>query len=152
MTAMPKTMLFTALAIVAIATVSLQAAPESAPEAPVAARVSASELKLITQLREMAQPPDEQSLIIAATYAPRQVTPEAPAPAAAPQPKTETLVVTAEALNLREAPSTDAGVLGRLMQGQEVVVASREGGWIEVSSNGTSGWAYGEFLAAPVPN
>lgn len=60
----------------------------------------------------------------------------------------ETLFVSASALNLRDAPSSEARVLARLTRNTKVRAGERRNGWVLVSANGEIGWVSGEFLSA----
>lgn len=112
--------------------------------------VARADARLIERLREMAQVSENVETLRVALRAP---TPD-PGPARDPAPAAEIaktpsqkLVVTTEALNLRAAPSSASEVLGRLLEGEAVDVARREGGWVRIAAaDGTTGWAYGDYL------
>jgi uncharacterized protein YgiM (DUF1202 family) len=107
-----------------------------------------AELELIASLRELAQVPEGASEARASLRAAAAAVPAAPPVAAEPESPAERMVVTSDALNLRSGPSTDAEVLGRLLEGDAVEVAGREGGWIQVATaDGATGWAYSDYLA-----
>jgi uncharacterized protein YgiM (DUF1202 family) len=107
-----------------------------------------AELELIASLRELAQVPEGASEARASLRAAAAAVPAAPPVAAEPETPAERMVVTSDALNLRSGPSTDAEVLGRLLEGDSVEVAGREGGWIQVATaDGATGWAYSDYLA-----
>lgn len=62
-----------------------------------------------------------------------------------------TLYVTASSLNLRAAPGTGARVLASLPRNTRVLAGERRGTWVQVSAQGVTGWASGDYLgAAPV--
>lgn len=65
-----------------------------------------------------------------------------------------TLFVSANSLNLRDAPNTGARVLTSLPRNTQVLAGERQGGWVLVSANGQVGWVSGDYLsgtqAAPV--
>ena len=62
----------------------------------------------------------------------------------------ETVYVTASVLNLRTGPSTQARVVGRLLRGQELVVQTTQGDWLEVSAGETGvGWVHGNYVGDP---
>lgn len=62
----------------------------------------------------------------------------------APQLRT----VLAAALNLREAPSPQAPILGSLPGGSKVTVTGEEGNWLQVQSEaGEKGWVSARFLS-----
>ncbi len=58
-----------------------------------------------------------------------------------------TLFVSANSLNLREAPSTGARVLTSLPRNTQVFVGERRGSWILVSAKGHVGWVSGDYLS-----
>lgn len=59
-------------------------------------------------------------------------------------------IVTAEALNIRDRPSSSSNVLGKLVAGDAVTVIGQERTWLEVvTSDGTSGWISGKFVRQP---
>lgn len=61
------------------------------------------------------------------------------------------LYVSASSLNLRAAPGTDARVLASLPRNTRVMAGERRGTWVQVSAQGVTGWASGDYLgAAPV--
>ena len=64
------------------------------------------------------------------------------------------LKVTASELNVRDAPSTDGNVVGRLHQGDVVdwTDTSADGAWRQIQKNGLTGWSASQFLTpAPPP-
>jgi uncharacterized protein YgiM (DUF1202 family) len=108
---------------------------------------SLAEARMIDQLRTLARPPNriesplpdpaETTLAVAQLSA-----------GATPRAAGDRMVVVPEALNVRSAPSTESEVLGRLLQGEAVDVAGREGGWVRIATaNGTTGWASADYLA-----
>lgn len=59
-------------------------------------------------------------------------------------------IVTAQALNIRDKPSSSSNVLGKLVVGDEVTVIGEERTWLEVvTADGTSGWISGKFVKTP---
>lgn len=59
-------------------------------------------------------------------------------------------IVTAEALNIRDQPSSSSNVLGKLVAGDEVTVVGQERTWLEVvTADGKSGWISGKFVKTP---
>lgn len=59
-------------------------------------------------------------------------------------------IVTAEALNIRDRPSSSSNVLGKLIAGDEVTVVGQERTWLEVvTADGKSGWISGKFVKTP---
>jgi uncharacterized protein YgiM (DUF1202 family) len=120
---------------------------------PDSAVVTLAEARLIDQLKEMATAPERTNVPI--TEASVVLTAPRPTLATGTQlvadisSGSERLIVTSEALNVREGPSARANVLGRLLQGESVEVAGREGDWVQVAtSNGVTGWASADYLAA----
>lgn len=92
----------------------------------------------------------------AATEAPPAPAELAATPTAAPKP---VLAITADAVNVRAAPSTDAELVGLATIGQQFDVTARTaaGDWWQVCCvNGQAGWVYGELAtvtggeAAPI--
>lgn len=58
-----------------------------------------------------------------------------------------TAICTGDRLNVREAPNTQAPVLGQLRKGQTVTVWALDGGWLIVqAADGLTGWAAAQFL------
>ncbi len=64
-----------------------------------------------------------------------------------PQP-TRTAIVRTQGgrLNIRAQPSTDAQVLGQLLNGTEVTVTGQDGNWYLIQYNGLEGFVYGQYL------
>ena len=63
-------------------------------------------------------------------------------------PSADELVrVTAERLNMRDRPGTDAAVVGALDRGTQLKVVERDGPWVKAeASDGRSGWLSAHFL------
>lgn len=57
--------------------------------------------------------------------------------------------VTAALLNLRSGPGTEFAVLQQLARGTEVEVLSREGNWLKLLLDGTTGYAHKNFVFVP---
>ena len=80
---------------------------------------------------------------------------EAPAPAADGAPDgAEVWYVTASSVNVREAPSTEAGVLDRLSSGEAVtVVGQPDGEWVQIviEGDGIQGYVAARFLSPDAP-
>jgi uncharacterized protein YraI len=56
--------------------------------------------------------------------------------------------VGSSAVNLRSGPSSSNGTIGVLQPGDQVTVASKSGGWAQVTlSDGRTGWVYSTYLA-----
>lgn len=57
--------------------------------------------------------------------------------------------VATDALNLRDAPSTDGAILDTLLWGEDVkiVAGPTEDNWFQVVNQGTTGWVVGEYLS-----
>jgi uncharacterized protein YgiM (DUF1202 family) len=59
----------------------------------------------------------------------------------------DTRTVTAEALNVREAPSSQSFVVGKLLAGASVTVIGQERSWLHVeTADGLSGWVSSKFV------
>jgi uncharacterized protein YgiM (DUF1202 family) len=59
----------------------------------------------------------------------------------------DTRTVTAEALNVREAPSSQSFVVGKLLSGASVTVIGQERSWLHVeTADGLSGWVSSKFV------
>lgn len=59
-------------------------------------------------------------------------------------------IVTAQALNVRDRPSSSSNVMGKLVAGEEVTVIGEERSWLEVvTPDGRSGWISGKFVKTP---
>lgn len=54
--------------------------------------------------------------------------------------------VTADLLNFRTAPNTDAGIIGTAPEGETVLVFAEENGWCRVLWNGREGWMSKKYL------
>lgn len=54
-------------------------------------------------------------------------------------------------VNIRQAPSTTAAILGRLEKGQEVTVTAASNAWHRIESGQLSGWVHGEYLSSTAP-
>ncbi len=115
-----------------------------------AATVTVAEARLIDNIREMATAPalSKVSILeVEVALTPPRPTLD-PEPALAPASGTRNLVVAAEALNLRASPSKSGEVLARLLQGESVQVAARNGVWVQVATaDGVTGWANSDYLA-----
>lgn len=55
--------------------------------------------------------------------------------------------VNVSALNLRSSASTSASKTGMIYKGQTVSILSTEGGWYQVSVNGTTAYVYAEYIS-----
>ncbi len=55
-------------------------------------------------------------------------------------------IVEASSLNVRKSPSTDASVIGKLSQGQEVMVQSISNGWATINHKGGTGYVSAKYL------
>jgi hypothetical protein len=55
--------------------------------------------------------------------------------------------ITADRLNLRDAPSTSGAVVGSMVQGDEVTILEEQGEWYNVRlADGQTGWAAAKFI------
>jgi len=101
----------------------------------------------VTSDREAAQPQAPVARTqVAAAAAP--VAPVQPTPVAVPAPADANIVhVGATALNVRGAPSTDAGKLFVLNAQEQVAVVETQGAWVRVQKGtGESGWVAAQYL------
>lgn len=73
--------------------------------------------------------------------------PLAAAPAAEPEPTV--LYVTAARVNVREGPSTDYSVVGKVLRGDAVLIADTQDDWslVRIEGDGIEGWVASRFLA-----
>lgn len=114
----------------------------------------------------VAAAPAEPDDVVLATFEPDAEAAEPEPPAApptvaaevteaAPEPETPTVMwVDATSVNLREAPSTDSAVLGKLKRSEAVtVVAELPDGWVRVrlEGDGDEGFVAARFLTATDP-
>ena len=68
----------------------------------------------------------------------------------APEPTTETAMVNASRLNLREDATTDSRVIEVLNKAEILTVLSRQGDWAAVKTvSGQQGWVAARFLSVP---
>lgn len=75
---------------------------------------------------------------------------EIPAAEAVEAPSGDIRIVTAEALNIRDRPSSSSNVLGKLVAGDSVIVIGQERTWLEVTTaDGKTGWISGKFVKTP---
>lgn len=57
-----------------------------------------------------------------------------------------TAAVTADGVNVRQSPSTDSEVIGRLNNGAEMDVIGQSDDWIQIEFDGTSGYVSGDYI------
>jgi uncharacterized protein YgiM (DUF1202 family) len=143
--------------IAALAGVTLLVSPDADwVPAPVAAPVSDATVAEITAEPEVL-PADEgrPSFIVPVK---RVAFPEMPSQVAevpveaieTPALSGDVRIVTAEALNIRDRPSSSSNVLGKLVAGDSVTVIGQERTWLEVvTASGTTGWISGKFVKTP---
>lgn len=77
-----------------------------------------------------------------------------PAPAPRPEDDIEVRYVTARSVNVREGPSTDYPVVGRLMRGEAALVLwTEDNGWshISIEGDGIAGYVSGAYLGTEAP-
>ncbi|HJF32101.1 MAG TPA: N-acetylmuramoyl-L-alanine amidase [Sporosarcina psychrophila] len=61
--------------------------------------------------------------------------------------ETSTAVVSrVNELNVRSSPSINSAVLGRMAAGNEAAMTGRDGEWISITFNGTSGWVHTDYI------
>lgn len=141
--------------VVALAAVTLLVSPDSNwVPAAVATPVTSADVA-VAEVTEPIGESDGPSFIVPVK---RVAFPELPASTASlptPVQTAEPLsgdvrVVTAEALNIRDRPSSSSNVLGKLIAGDSVTVIGQERTWLEVqTADGTKGWISGKFVRAP---
>ncbi len=62
-----------------------------------------------------------------------------------------TAQVTASVLNIRQEPSTEAGVLGQLKNGESLSVAGQEGEWLKIVYQGRAAYVYASYTSYKAP-
>ena len=86
-----------------------------------------------------------------------KVAPAAPSGTNMPRPtvsssqKPDIVFLQRPGVNIRSAPSTNAGVVGKASKGMRFRVTNREGDWAQVESDQFRGWIKSQFLAANKP-
>jgi len=86
-----------------------------------------------------------------------KVAPAAPSRTDTPRPtvsssqKLDTVFLQRPGVNIRSAPSTNAGIVGKARKGMRFTVTNREGDWVQVESDQFRGWIKSQFLAANKP-
>lgn len=142
--------------VVALAAVTLLVSPNvNWVPAAVATPVSDADVA-VTEIVEPAAIGDAPSFIVPVK---RVAFPDLPVNTASLAPPAEipaapvaddVRIVTAEALNLRDRPSSSSSVLGKLVAGESVTVVGEERSWLEVvTADGKSGWISGKFVRTP---
>jgi uncharacterized protein YgiM (DUF1202 family) len=140
--------------VVALAAVTLLVSPDSNwVPAPVAAPVTDTDVAEVTEpvIEDLTAP----SFIVPVKRVAFPTIPEStaalPAPTEVAAPLSDDVrIVTAEALNIRDRPSSSSNVLGKLMAGDSVTVIGQERTWLEVvTADGKSGWISGKFVRTP---
>ncbi|NHM30438.1 SH3 domain-containing protein [Neobacillus terrae] len=58
----------------------------------------------------------------------------------------ETGKVIADSLNIRNTPSLDGEIIGKLLNGTEVKILSSQKSWLEINFSGKRGWVTSEFI------
>ena len=74
-----------------------------------------------------------------------------PSPMVSSSQKPDTVFLQRPGVNIRSAPSTNAGVVGKASKGMRFRVTNREGDWVQVESDQFRGWIKSQFLAANKP-
>lgn len=54
--------------------------------------------------------------------------------------------ITSSAVNIRSAPSPNASVVGRALQGESVVILGKSGGWYHIKHQNSDGYIYQDYL------
>lgn len=65
---------------------------------------------------------------------------------------TRTATVGVDVLNLRSSGNLSASIIGKMLYGETVQIASSSGDWYKVSYHGKSGYAYGPYLTFGGPS
>jgi len=70
-----------------------------------------------------------------------------------PKPALKTLpasyvYVRANRLNVRDGPSTSAGLVARVSRGGQLMVTARQGKWLRVDLNGLQAWVHGDYVTS----
>lgn len=73
-------------------------------------------------------------------------------PSVAPVPSVDRRFITAGALNLRNGPSVNAGLIASLPLGTPVEVIETSGNWAHVAAGDAEGWLSTRFLSADAPD
>lgn len=55
--------------------------------------------------------------------------------------------ITADSLNVRNDPSLQSDIIGKLNSGETVAVLSQDGSWTEISFSGSTGWISSQYIA-----
>lgn len=63
----------------------------------------------------------------------------------------EVRFVTASSLNIRTAPNTTSGVVGKVQSRDELTVLESRGGWLKIHSAGGQGWVSEQFTSPSRP-
>ena len=124
-------------------------APSAAPVATAVAEIDAADAlettvddstpSFIVPVKRVAFPTMPANVTIADTQ-----------PAEPALPAGDVRIVTAEALNVRDRPSSSSNVLGKLVAGDAVTVVGQERTWLQVvTPDGKSGWISGKFVKTP---
>lgn len=61
---------------------------------------------------------------------------------------TSTIVSQVDGLNIRSAPSVGSAVIGRMNAGDEAVMTGREGNWVQITHNNSSGWVHTDYISS----
>ncbi len=93
----------------------------------------------ITQSKEKELPPVNQKETILPSASPTP-TPQTQEKVIIKTPDPETKV------NVREAPSTAAQIIGKVSQGEEFILIQKEGDWYQVKFEDGSGYLYKEYV------
>jgi uncharacterized protein YgiM (DUF1202 family) len=127
------------------------AEPVSEPVVEVVAAVAPSPAPYVEPAREVVQAVDEPVFTLSALAT--EAVPGA-AKAQASRAEGQIYYVTASSVNVREAPSTEASVLGKLGAGEAaLVITDVDGEWarIVIQGDGMEGYVAMRFLSADAP-
>jgi uncharacterized protein YgiM (DUF1202 family) len=120
-----------------------------APEVVVAAAERSEPAPYVEPVREVVQAVEEPVFTLSALP-----TEAVPGEAATPSAEGQIYYVTASSVNVREAPSTEASVLGKLGAGEAaLVITDVDGEWarIIIQGDGMEGYVAMRFLSAEAP-
>jgi uncharacterized protein YgiM (DUF1202 family) len=127
------------------------AKPEAKPVVEVVAAAAPSPAPYVEPVREVVQAVEEPVFTLSAL--PNEAVPGA-TEAQASRAEGQIYYVTASSVNVREAPSTEASILGKLGTGEAaLVITDVDGEWarIVIQGDGMEGYVAMRFLSAEAP-
>jgi hypothetical protein len=126
-------------------------APAAAPPPPAVAETPVAAPVVLTAYVPVAAPAPARPVVPEPVTAPPAAEAPAPAPEPLPEPAPDIRLVAADRINVREGPSTDFAVVGRLTRDEAVtVVAEAADGWLRVriEGDGIEGFVAARLLRA----